>query len=124
MSFCVKTHPNCRVPVIRNITVQDRFHNATYWTLDKSQTFPHDGFFYIELLCNIWFTFEILIRFTVSPSVPIFLKSPLNWIDFVATLSFYFDMMLQHFFKARHGTITRTKTLLRIVCLQAKKPTY
>jgi hypothetical protein len=34
----------------------------------------------------------------VVPSVPIFLKSLLNWIDFVATLSFYSDMMLQYFF--------------------------
>ena len=40
MSFCVKTHPDFRVPVIRNVTVQDRYHNATYWTLDKSQTQP------------------------------------------------------------------------------------
>lgn len=118
MSFCVKTHPNCRVPVIRNITVEDRYHNATYWTLDKSQTFPHDGFFYIELLCNIWFTFEILIRFTVSPSVPVFLKSPLNWIDFVATLSFYFDMMLQHFFKdMENADILEFFSIIRILRL-------
>ena len=68
---------------------QDRYNNATYWTLDKSQTFPHDAFFYVELVCNIWFTIECIIRFAVSPSVKIFLKSPLNWIDFVATLSFY-----------------------------------
>ena len=105
MSFCVKTHPDFRVPVIRNVTVQDRYHNATYWTLDKSQTFPHDAFFYIELVCNIWFTIEILIRFTVTPSVPNFLKAPLNWIDFVATLSFYSDIMLQHFFKVRGDRI-------------------
>ena len=43
----------------------------------------------MELVCNIWFTIECIIRFTVSPSVKIFLESPLNWIDFVATLSFY-----------------------------------
>ena len=94
-SFCLKTHPNCRVPVIRNVTVADSYRNRTYWTLDKSQTFPHEAFNYIELVCNIWFTFEIIIRFIVTPTIPAFLKSPLNWIDFVATLSFYSDMMLQ-----------------------------
>ena len=94
-SFCLKTHPNCRVPVIRNVTVADSYRNTTYWTLDKSQTFPHEAFTYIELVCNIWFTFEIIIRFIVTPTIPAFLKSPLNWIDFVATLSFYSDMLLQ-----------------------------
>ena len=79
--------------------LQAYWTNTTYWTLDKSQTFPHDAFFYVELVCNIWFTFEIMIRFIVTPTIPTFLKSPLNWIDFVATLSFYSDMLLQHFFK-------------------------
>ena len=79
--------------------MQAYWTNTTYWTLDKSQTFPHDAFFYVELVCNIWFTFEIMIRFIVTPTIPTFLKSPLNWIDFVATLSFYSDMLLQHFFK-------------------------
>ena len=63
LSFCLKTHPNFRVPVIRNVTVEDRYSNATYWTLDKSRTFPHEAFFFIELVCNIWFTFEISIRY-------------------------------------------------------------
>ena len=103
MSFCVKTHPDFRVPVIRNVTVQDRYHNATYWTLDKSQTFPHDAFFYVELVCNIWFTIECIIRFTVSPSVKIFLESPLNWIDFVATLSFY--RFISNFFYLTQRTL-------------------
>ena len=61
-SFCVKTHPNCRVPVIQNVTVHNQYSNATYWTLDKSKTFPHEAFFYVELSCNLWFTFEIMIR--------------------------------------------------------------
>ena len=109
-SFCLKTHPNCRVPVIRNVTVADSYRNMTYWTLDKSQTFPHEAFTYIELVCNIWFTFEFIIRFSVTPTIPAFLKSPLNWIDFVATLSFYSDMLLQvirvqspHTFQAQTG---------------------
>lgn len=117
-SFCLKTHPNFRVPVIRNVTVQDRFANATYWTLDKSQTFPHDAFFYVELLCNIWFTIECIIRFTVSPSVRLFLQSPLNWIDFVATLSFYSDMLLQHFFKdMENADILEFFSIIRILRL-------
>ena len=98
LSFCLKTHPDCRVPVIRNVTVRDFKHNVTYWTLDKAQTYPHEAFFYVELVCNVWFTFELIIRFIVTPKVRVFLESPLNWIDFVATISFHSDTLLQHYF--------------------------
>lgn len=27
---------------------------------------PHEAFFYVELVCNIWFFFELIIRFLVS----------------------------------------------------------
>lgn len=49
-----------RVPVIRNITVKTADH-GTAWTLDKQQTNAHEFFFYIECVCNAWFTFEILV---------------------------------------------------------------
>ena len=46
----------------RNITVWDYRSNHTYWTLDKAQTYPHEAFFFVELVCNIWFTFELIVR--------------------------------------------------------------
>ena len=61
ISFCVKTHPDMRVPVIRNITIRTG-GNLTTWTLDKQSSTPHDAFFFIECICNAWFTIEILIR--------------------------------------------------------------
>ncbi|KAI8115212.1 Potassium voltage-gated channel protein egl-36 [Lucilia cuprina] len=54
---------------------------------------PHEAFFYVELVCNVWFFFEVIIRFIVSPNLWQFVKSPVNIIDFVATLSFYTDVM-------------------------------
>jgi len=73
LSFCLKTHPTMRVPVIRNISVHVPLHphsNRTastpprsagqrrslearsaghlLWILDKQRTQPHDAFFYIE----------------------------------------------------------------------------
>ena len=59
--FCLKTHPSMRVPVIHNVTVASS-PNETAWTLDKHGTNAHDAFFYLECLCNAWFTFELLIR--------------------------------------------------------------
>lgn len=74
LSFCLKTHPNLRVPVIRNVTIDwsrsalsspvldiyHRFRNqhptrqsnwTTSWTLDKTRTEPHQAFFFVELVC-------------------------------------------------------------------------
>jgi hypothetical protein len=36
------------------------------WTLDKERTDPHEAFFYLELVCNAWFTFELAVRSVVS----------------------------------------------------------
>lgn len=59
------------------------------------RTEPYQVFFYIELCCNIWFSLEILIRFLVSPNKRSFVRDAINIIDFVATLSFYSDVLLQ-----------------------------
>ncbi|GAB6019533.1 hypothetical protein CHUAL_001107 [Chamberlinius hualienensis] len=96
LSFCLKTHPDMRVPCIRNLTVHTSL-NTSAWTLDKTQTNPHDAFFYIECVCNAWFTFEIIIRFIASPSKLDFCRAPVNFIDFIATLSFYLDLVIQKF---------------------------
>ncbi|XP_046647593.1 potassium voltage-gated channel protein Shaw-like [Daphnia pulicaria] len=120
LSFCLKTHPNLRVPVIRNVTIDwsrsvvaspggvldiyQRFRHqyptrhsnwTTSWTLDKTRTEPHQAFFFVELMCNVWFTLEFTVRFVVCPNKCIFARSLVNIIDLVATLSFYTDILLQ-----------------------------
>lgn len=94
VSFCLKTHPDMRVPVIRNITVRTSY-NSTAWTLDKYQTSAHQAFFFVECVCNAWFTIEIIMRFLSCPNKFLFLRSSVNIIDYVATLSFYIDLILQ-----------------------------
>ena len=61
LTFCLKTHPDMRVPVIHNLTVRTAL-NLTAWTLDKHGTNPHDAFFFVECVCNAWFTIELFIR--------------------------------------------------------------
>lgn len=93
LSFCLKTHPEMRVPVLFNATTN--LSNGSYtWRLAKQRTEPHEAFFYIECVSNAWFTFEIVIRFVVAPVKLDFLKAPVNIIDIVATLSFYLDFLL------------------------------
>ncbi|KAH8353698.1 hypothetical protein KR084_012767 [Drosophila pseudotakahashii] len=96
LSFCLKTHPDMRVPIVRNITVKTA-NGSNGWFLDKTQTNAHIAFFYIECVCNAWFTFEILVRFISSPNKCEFIKSSVNIIDYIATLSFYIDLVLQRF---------------------------
>ncbi|XP_016976419.1 potassium voltage-gated channel protein Shaw isoform X4 [Drosophila rhopaloa] len=96
LSFCLKTHPDMRVPYVRNITVKTA-NGSNGWFLDKTQTNAHIAFFYIECVCNAWFTFEILVRFISSPNKCEFIKSSVNIIDYIATLSFYIDLVLQRF---------------------------
>jgi hypothetical protein len=48
------------VPYIRNLTVKTS-NQSSSWVLEKTQTNAHIAFFYIECVCNAWFTFEILV---------------------------------------------------------------
>ncbi|XP_030745281.1 potassium voltage-gated channel protein Shaw [Sitophilus oryzae] len=91
LSFCLKTHPDMKVPVI---VLRG---NNTAFAIDKEDTDAHIAFFYIECICNAWFTFEILIRFIASPNKCEFIQSSVNIIDYIATVSFYIDLMLQRF---------------------------
>lgn len=82
-----------RVPVIQNVTIRLP-NNMSTWSLDKVSTNPHQAFQHIEAACNIWFTFELIMRFISCPSKVAFGKSIVNIIDFTATLSFYIDLAL------------------------------
>jgi potassium voltage-gated channel Shaw-related subfamily C protein 1 len=95
LSFCLKTHPDLRVPVIANETLQ-LSHNVTVWKLVHKSAEPHKAFFYMESVCNAWFAFEILVRFIVSPHRCIFVRRAVNIIDIVATMSFFVDSILNH----------------------------
>ncbi|CAK9292528.1 unnamed protein product [Gordionus sp. m RMFG-2023] len=119
LTFCLKTYPLARIPVIRNVTIQVS-SNVTAWTLDKIATEPHRVFFYIESICNVWFTLEILVRFVVSPNKANFVKSPLNLIDFIATLSFYVSLYIDLTKieqEAAHGDILEFFSIIRIMRL-------
>ncbi|XP_066159007.1 potassium voltage-gated channel protein Shaw-like isoform X4 [Euwallacea fornicatus] len=78
-SFCLKTHSEMRVDCENN---------------KDNCTEPHPYFLTVDHFCNAWFTFELSVRLIVSPNIIEFIKSPVNIIDFAATLSFYIDMIV------------------------------
>ncbi|XP_018323792.1 potassium voltage-gated channel protein Shaw-like isoform X4 [Agrilus planipennis] len=96
LSFCLKTHPDMKVPYLRTISVRTA-GNETAHTIDKADTDAHIAFFYIECICNAWFTFEIIIRFIASPNKCEFITASVNIIDYIATASFYIDLLLRKF---------------------------
>lgn len=55
------------------------------------------AFLYIELISNIWFTVEIVIRMLVCPDIGRFIRSSNNLIDMMATLIFYVGMVMEFF---------------------------
>lgn len=91
ISFCLKTHPGFRVeiPAVEsadsNLTTGLHYSTTTRpprtsrpnristqyssyvgdgWQETYGQ--PYEGFFYVELVCNVWFFVELIIRFVVS----------------------------------------------------------
>ncbi|CAJ0587155.1 unnamed protein product, partial [Mesorhabditis spiculigera] len=90
VSFCLKTHPALRIPTVEVLQV-----NATSpLFVSKMVTRPHPYFFYVELVCNIWFSAEFFVRILCCPQVTSFIRNPINIIDLIATISFYVDWTL------------------------------
>eukprot|EP00112_Aurelia_sp_Birch-Aquarium-sp1_P022363 Seg628.2 transcript_id=Seg628.2/GoldUCD/mRNA.D3Y31 product="Potassium voltage-gated channel subfamily A member 10" protein_id=Seg628.2/GoldUCD/D3Y31 len=53
----------------------------------------------LEGICVAWFTFELAIRFIVCPSRIKFIKNIMNWIDFLAIIPFFVEIILVYAFK-------------------------
>ncbi|KAI3388065.1 hypothetical protein SNEBB_002527 [Seison nebaliae] len=114
-SFCLKTHPSLRITNISNVTYfkipspitnvteYDKSNNKNYseeqqrigWTIAQNNSVPHDVFLYIEIVCNAWFFFEIIIRLLAAPNKWQFITSPINIMDVVATVAFYTDYIVK-----------------------------
>ncbi|TPP61381.1 Potassium voltage-gated channel subfamily C member, partial [Fasciola gigantica] len=123
LSFCLKTSSNLRIPQLYNESVlliptgsdyqtldeMRTAHEVTRlrrsvppesaegelsWTIRKRTVKAHSIFSYFEMISNAWFTFEITVRFLVTPSKYEFIRSPVNIIDLLALISFYVDLLL------------------------------
>lgn len=96
-TFCLKTHPDLQKPSIVRIAFTEEGNVTSGWSLQKQSLEPHSAFFWIETVCNCWFTFELIVRFIVCPKKSSFCKDIINIIDFIATLTFYADVIIKVF---------------------------
>ena len=103
--FCLETHELFREDI------GSRVVNKTLSTGEKvtrtiRQTQPLPFLFYIETVCIIWFCTEFFVRLISCPSKILFLKSPLNIVDFLAILPYFVDL---------YKTSSNSTGILRIV---------
>uniref|UniRef100_A0AC35U620 BTB domain-containing protein n=1 Tax=Rhabditophanes sp. KR3021 TaxID=114890 RepID=A0AC35U620_9BILA len=113
--FCMKTHPYMRVPEI-TLNASEFNHNP-FDISKKSTSRAHPYFFYIEFVCNIWFTVELTCRLLFSPNMKKFCEDPINIIDFIATVSFYIDWALETVFSETNRDTVEFFSIIRILRL-------
>ncbi|KAJ1350688.1 hypothetical protein KIN20_006549, partial [Parelaphostrongylus tenuis] len=113
--FCLKTHPYFRIPDI-DIDHLNVSHPKTFY-VGKTTTSSHPSFFYVELVCNMWFSGEFLLRMLFSPRIGSFLKNPVNIIDFIATVSFYIDWALDSVLSGANRDSVEFFSIIRILRL-------
>ncbi|KAM3186579.1 hypothetical protein ACTXT7_004047 [Hymenolepis weldensis] len=114
VAYCFKTTPSFTAPVLQistgpyyNISLNSSFlsypgpasQDFIIGLTDPPIFINHPSFLYIELVCNIWFLIEFLIRLTVTDSLIRFLRSPLNLIEIAGVISFYTEMFVLTSFK-------------------------
>jgi len=73
VSFCLETIPELKGDVLER-----------EW---------HSPFFWIEFSCCSWFSVELAVRFMSCPDKCFFMRSFLNWLDFVAVTPFFVNLM-------------------------------
>ncbi|KAL3313621.1 Potassium voltage-gated channel subfamily C member 4, partial [Cichlidogyrus casuarinus] len=125
LSFCLKTSASSHIPHLQSSSVALRPEDSLelgnsygtgqtgsesrakgrqtrsalkqmhHWVF-LNNTEPIKYFETIDIVCNAWFTFEIIIRYIIAHSKKQFVKSPVNLIDLIALLSFYADILLSH----------------------------
>ncbi|VDO11347.1 unnamed protein product [Rodentolepis nana] len=59
-----------------------------------SKFYFKDEFFYLELVCMLWFTLEIFLRLFSCPNRLAFFKSALNIFDIISVVPFYIQLIM------------------------------
>lgn len=82
---------------------------------EEAEYKDREVFEYIEIICILWFTLEYILRVWSAPNQLDALKSPLNIIDLVSILPFYFSLIVD--ILAPHSDISETNSTRKIFTL-------
>lgn len=84
ITFCLESELNCKpFSVDTHALVTD--DNCLQWEF---------AWYLAEIIAVACFTVELILRFLTAPSKRIFLRGVMNWVDFVAILPFFLDLIL------------------------------
>lgn len=86
--------------------------------IETDESFQNEAImFYIELVLNVWFLIELILRFIFCSSKLSFIRGVLNWIDACAVTPFFMSLILKT--KGSDGLMGVFKTLkfLRVIRL-------
>ncbi|XP_078496652.1 potassium voltage-gated channel subfamily A member 10 [Lissotriton helveticus] len=89
--FCVETLPEFREEK-EFPTTKDGNNSTSIAKLPNTFT---DPFFVIETACIIWFSFELVVRFTVCPSTTEFFRNIMNIIDIVSIIPYFVTLITE-----------------------------
>lgn len=78
----------------------------------SAQTQPN-VLFILEGVCVAWFTTELSVRFIVCPSRLQFIKDVMNWIDFLAIIPFFIELIVNY----KYLQVIRVIRVFRIIKL-------
>ena len=89
--FCLETLPNLRPAVEYNVSVTCNGKQETIHTVMTS----NNALFVLDVICTVFFTLELVLRFTFSPSKLKFIISAMNIIDLLALVPLYVTVIFQ-----------------------------
>ncbi|CAI4228281.1 unnamed protein product [Auanema sp. JU1783] len=112
VSFCWETVPSSASP-IPTLAPFDTF--STEAVAEKEDGRFNNPFFWVELVCILWFTIELFLRFISCPSKYVFLTSFLNVIDFVAIAPFFVNLFWADMNKSSSSMSFAVLRVLRLV---------
>lgn len=114
--FCLETLPDFRSEKELREQVAYQYHPSNgNITIPGSSPF-HDPFFLVETMCICWFSFELVMRFSCSPSKMYFFKDVMNIIDFFAIIP-YFVTLGTELAKSKGATPSMSLAIIRVIRL-------
>ncbi|XP_040896438.1 potassium voltage-gated channel subfamily V member 2-like [Toxotes jaculatrix] len=86
--------------VLSNFFVLFSIMAMTLNTVEELQVYRSNGkthMEWVEIITIVFFTFEYLIRLVTTPNIIMFLKSGLNFVDMVAVMPYFFQIIFEAF---------------------------
>lgn len=119
LGFCLETLPDLR-PVNVTLDVNASSHHCDGKNITTNYILvPNEGLYVLDIICTAYFTMELIIRFVFSPSKIQFVLSAMNFIDLLALVPLYMQLILNtdafKYCYSNEGYIFEIMFILRII---------